>query len=301
MKKVFSSHAEVCHVWAQQTQGEGRSNSIFFEGAKIYSYGYHYLMAQIFTTPKGRCVVLNSNPYSNSTSKHRYAVLDAVRGLDMPVFTLPDTLQLKTKINIEYVKNSVNSAVEGTLQKIKITSQENIKWEWERINEVLKDANSYLRFIGLKEIEIPKNKIAEIDTHLKKRLLRFKELNTPEMIEKRETARRKREVLKTAKIEKQLQDKVQSFREGKEISTLLRNLRFDLLRKEGATLTTSRGAKVPYREAKLLYNAMLKGKDIVGRHIGPFTINALKESPDGGLLEIGCHRVKIEEVASVLS
>ena len=46
MKTVFNN-SEVCHVFAQQEQEYGRSGNIFFEGKKIYSYGYHYLMGNI--------------------------------------------------------------------------------------------------------------------------------------------------------------------------------------------------------------------------------------------------------------
>ena len=43
MKKVFTN-TEIVHVFAQQSQSEGRSGSMFFKDTKIYSYGYHYLL-----------------------------------------------------------------------------------------------------------------------------------------------------------------------------------------------------------------------------------------------------------------
>lgn len=37
MKKVFSTHSEVAHIWAQQNQREGEASNMFFEGDTIYS------------------------------------------------------------------------------------------------------------------------------------------------------------------------------------------------------------------------------------------------------------------------
>ena len=47
MKTVFTN-TDTIHTFAQQTQYEGRNstNTIFFEGNKIYSYGYHYLLGE---------------------------------------------------------------------------------------------------------------------------------------------------------------------------------------------------------------------------------------------------------------
>lgn len=79
MKHVFSSHAEVCHVWANNWEevGHGRSGSrnLFFEGATIYSYGYHFPMAHWVDE---RTVEITDRSYSASTSKHMYLVRRAI-------------------------------------------------------------------------------------------------------------------------------------------------------------------------------------------------------------------------------
>ena len=70
MRKVFASNDEVCHVFAQRTHSEGSAGNIFFYGDKIYSYGYHYLLAE-FTELNGETVVIiNDKGYSNSTAIH---------------------------------------------------------------------------------------------------------------------------------------------------------------------------------------------------------------------------------------
>ena len=69
MKKVFSSNDECIHTFAQRTQSEGRTStkSIFFEGDKLYSYGYHYLLAEFLDD---NTIMINDKGYSASTRKH---------------------------------------------------------------------------------------------------------------------------------------------------------------------------------------------------------------------------------------
>ena len=86
MKKVFSSHSECAHVWAQQKQYEGRAHSMFFEKESIYSYGHHFKIAE-FIRPN--VVLYNGRSYSSSTSKHQAYVCGALRGLNVEVIHVP--------------------------------------------------------------------------------------------------------------------------------------------------------------------------------------------------------------------
>ena len=71
MRTVFNSTSEVCHVFAQRTQTEGRAGNVFFEGNVIYSYGYHYELARFFQGANNETAILiNDMGYSTSTSKH---------------------------------------------------------------------------------------------------------------------------------------------------------------------------------------------------------------------------------------
>ena len=85
MRRVFKNHDEVCHVWAQQTQSEGRAGNIFFRDKSIYSYGCHFEMARFVDT---ETVFITSRGYSVSTAKHLGLVRRAVR--HKTVFTVPD-------------------------------------------------------------------------------------------------------------------------------------------------------------------------------------------------------------------
>lgn len=65
MKKVFNN-SELSHVWAAQTQNEGRAGSFYFNGKTIYSYGSHFPIA----TMEENDVFFTKRTYSNTTAKH---------------------------------------------------------------------------------------------------------------------------------------------------------------------------------------------------------------------------------------
>ena len=78
MKKVFSSNYDVIHLFAQRTQDEARTqtNNVFFKNNELYSYGYHYLLAEFINE---ETILINNTSYSNSTSKHINIITQASR------------------------------------------------------------------------------------------------------------------------------------------------------------------------------------------------------------------------------
>lgn len=86
-KKVFEN-SMVAHVWAQQNQDEGRSNNgqLYFDGKTIYSYGRHYPAGYVVDE---NTVLINSDKYSITTSKHLGYVYSAVRGKYQNIFSVP--------------------------------------------------------------------------------------------------------------------------------------------------------------------------------------------------------------------
>lgn len=90
MRKVFAN-SMVAHVWAQQSQPEGRAanGNFYFDGPVIYSYGSHFHIAR-FTDARldGRCVVLFCpTSRSISTSRHQSYVSRALAGLGHAVIS----------------------------------------------------------------------------------------------------------------------------------------------------------------------------------------------------------------------
>ena len=76
MKKVFQNTSEVVHVFAQQTQSEGRNgtSSIYFRDNKIYSYGSHYLLGEFIND---ETIIINDFGYSLTTSQHISELISA--------------------------------------------------------------------------------------------------------------------------------------------------------------------------------------------------------------------------------
>lgn len=73
MRTVFTSRADVAHLWAHQLQNEARhsSGNYFFEGDTIYSYGHHYPCGTIIKNRRGQqAYVLNTSKSSNTTCRH---------------------------------------------------------------------------------------------------------------------------------------------------------------------------------------------------------------------------------------
>lgn len=66
MKRVFSSHDEVCRVWASRSQDTRRAGNIDFRGDTIYSYG-HYAIAHFIND---KLCLVQSDTCSSSTSAH---------------------------------------------------------------------------------------------------------------------------------------------------------------------------------------------------------------------------------------
>ncbi len=75
MRTSFPSSSDVIHLFAQKSQDFARCANVFFEGNKIYSYGYHYLLAEFV----GDYIVINDTGYSNTTQKHISEIKSATR------------------------------------------------------------------------------------------------------------------------------------------------------------------------------------------------------------------------------
>lgn len=75
----MKNQLELTRAWLSRTKAAGKSNSMFFENKIIYSYGKHYPLACLWDQSDGTTVVLvNPQPYSVTTDKHRRTVWSAV-------------------------------------------------------------------------------------------------------------------------------------------------------------------------------------------------------------------------------
>lgn len=305
MKQVFTN-SQVAHVWAQQTQSTGRnaSNSFWFRDDTIYSYNGGYVAAKIFTKrDKSRCVVINSDRYSNTTAKQLNDISSACRDL-MPSFHLPCVTELKAKENIKHSLDRIESIWTSYEKKKKVDSPTWIKYALERVQDTIDSVNEYFAFIGKKPVSIDAKRVKALREHFAARFKRYNELNTPEAIAKKADIKFRKELAERIADRERQKELIADFRQGK---NAFPRVSPQLLRIQGDEVVTSGGARVPLDEAKkaLQWITSIKtnASNIKGLKIGHFEVSAIFDSmelPDDKIIQIGCHKIALSEAMAVL-
>jgi hypothetical protein len=285
MKKVFSSHSAVCHKFNEQSQSEGRAGSIFFEGSKIYSYGFHYLLAE-FINPQ--TVLINNKGYSHSTSKHISILRQATR----------DKHQIEiTEIELDFVLNKLENLYKMLLKARKAQYYfDSIVWLHNHFSKNKNDLNGfYLEHIYLSGFQFVR--LCEVSKEQKEKLNRIEEIRdialeysqSKEYLSKIERAKKLEET--KAQREKEKKEKqIDNFYSYK--GSRIYWIEFDLLRlsKCGEFVETSQAVKIPIKEAQRFYKLFKSGAELVGEKISQYTTKS-----NENYLQIGCHKIEHKE------
>lgn len=282
MKTVFSN-SELAHVWASQTQNEGKTNGgFYFHGRTIYSSGSHFSIATI----KDDICYFTTRSYSNTTAKHInytrqasshikklycYSPIEADRG--------EHTNNLGDFNNVaKDIARSLTNARKPEIYLNQIAQQKSMFLDYcEHFNiKVTKKLETIYPYLFIESQESGKEASAKEQKAIK--ALKAKQ-------EKEKVARLKREI--------------QEFRSF-ERSTLFNRLGFDLLRynSEKERIETSQAIQIPLQVAKELHNEFknvsnganctLCGTKFMERY------NITSISKEG--IIIGCHNIKAEEI-----
>lgn len=76
------SHSDIAHAWANKTKDGARGSRMYFDGARIYSHGSHFVIAEHVTNKAGaEAVLFTERDYSVSTSQHKSIVRNAASHL----------------------------------------------------------------------------------------------------------------------------------------------------------------------------------------------------------------------------
>ena len=288
MKTVFDNN-EVCHVWAQQSQINGRSGSIFFEREIIYSYGYHFPMAKFYQDKKaGTLILFTSKSYSSTTGKHKgsaYSAISHYTVIDCPQVIIEGYgrglyhTRKSHKINISYFFDSI---IEN-LGYAKRARKDSIKeYRYEDVKNLLKNVKTYINYFKCKKLLSKKQK----DILNSDNIEMDKVLN--DVLQDKE----KREAREKASILKHKKKQLKKWLNNEHFSGSLIGLPLFLrLSQDKTEVETSLGARVPVREASILYKMIKSGKDVKGHKIGYYTVIA-----NNGVLKIGCHNIPKKEV-----
>jgi len=264
VKKVFSSTAEVCPVFAQRTYTEGHAGNVYFYGDKIYSYGSHYLLAEFIGN---NAIVINDRGYSSSTGTHISTVRSATRQYKQFFYT-------KTDLNyiLRTTKDNLDKLVKAKKPELYIAP---IFSMWESLNE----------FISFKKATKDYNKKPEYK-ELKK-LVKSLEKDKDGLLNKIKIRQEKEKAAKLAKFKEDI-EKFEAYE--------LNYINFDWIRisQDGLTIQSSQGVSVDIEEAKLLYKLIEANRDIIGHKIGGYTVIS-----KNGTLQIGCHHIDMDAVHKV--
>lgn len=303
IKRVFGSNDEVAHVWAQQSQSDGKSGNMYFQNTTdIYSYGAHFLAGKFHKALNGAPIVLvNSHVYSNSTSKHLRSIRGAVSHLIS--FTVPFVSSPKERENYQYLSNKAADAMSNLLNANSLGKWGEDKAEsfLEHLENCLAAYNKYVWAFGVckgmpKELALDgttrSDLIDLIDVKIKrtKELKAIKDALTPDEV-KELADKRAKALARKFEYERQLwldggTNSTKHFSRDEVFCRIMQN-----------RVETTKGAKVPLDEALKLVSLINKNKDIQGVKIGHYTVTELTKDT----LIIGCHRIPLSEVTRLFS
>lgn len=279
MKTVFPGR-QVCHVWAQQTQATGRNstNTIFFDGPSIYSYGRHFEMARFI----GEAVLVNCAKYSVTTAKHLSWVRQAVT--HRRIFEVPSMTD--HAVNVTYLIEQSRKAYDQAVRARKYVDN-CIAMGREYVDQIQ-------RYVDLFHVAVPRT-----HTDLWAALIGDYYLNSETQAE---LFRKAREAKEKTRAENEARQQRRIAEEQEDLEKWIRGefhgYRYftqTYLRVSGNEVQTSHGASVPLIEARKLYRAMKARLDITGQRVGHFTVTSLTEQ----CLNIGCHCIPVSEIERI--
>lgn len=268
MKKVFSNSTDVIHVFAQRSQEEGRSSNVFFYGDRIYSYGYHYLLAEFKDIKGETCIWIDDSGYSVTTAKHIREVTQATRQYKQ---------YFATDTSIDLVRGSIRASYALLL---KARKPENY------IPSIISKFESLINYPLFDKKLKTTEKFKEIQKI-------YKSVSRPELLAKAKEAQKAKELKAKKAAEAKLKVDLEKF-EKYEIDYIKNDEDFLRISLDGTRVETSQSVKVAVDDAKLLYTMIKAGRDIKGHRISNYTVISIN-----GHLKIGCHNINMDSVRKV--
>lgn len=133
----------VAHLWANEKQESAHGSNFYFEGASIYSYGYHFEVGRIVRNKHGRkAYLINDEYYSNTTSQHQAYVRNAIP-VGEKVFQVGYNMSYKGQMSfvvkkLEIIKERAESCKKARTEKP-------YGYIWISFNELI----SYIEFFNM--------------------------------------------------------------------------------------------------------------------------------------------------------
>ena len=276
MKTVFNNSHDVIHLFAQQSQPHAKSSNVFFYNDKIYSYGYHYLLAAFIENKKGeKAILINDSGYSATTRKHISAMIQASRQYRQFYTTHTDKkilLSILEDLKKKILKAKKPFLYSDQAQHLEKKYLEFCEFTGQKTDKELKKAFLFFH-----------NKAEDMITIYQKDIEKAEKARI-----KAEKARIKAEQIKdTENLDKFMNYEIyyNYFYCGED---------FIRISQDGQFIETSQKVRIPIESAKTLYKMIQSGKDIKGYKIEEFTLISLN-----GTLKIGCHHINTKNMHEI--
>lgn len=308
-KESFKSFTELSHVFISGNQKRGLCSNAFFDDGVLFSYGRHYAMASL----SNGILFINSEKSSRTTEKHK-GELRYSSAKHLKTIYLPEVRFLSSSSNFDYLLSELLKELDYLLS---LSSKANIA----AFTIALENYNTLCTITknSKKKIVLKGNYslIQELDEESTRRTKKRNE----NLVINREA--RKQAFLQSIKPEidarlLELPLKLESWKKGEitsfELSRLTtitttkkvfgREVRDsikvidlpDMIRVDGLTVKTNRGADVPLNHAVRLAKKILKGEVKSGDMVGHYRVDSIDEN----FISIGCHKINIKEALDTL-
>jgi len=304
VRHSMKSAEETAHVWASQDPEctWGKFGNVNFSGNRIYSYRW-WVMAVI--NPDGVVLMRNWN-YSVSTSGHMSAVRGAITHKKVIYCANPDDVEESLKGFIREMKESFRAFDNARKKSRHITSNE----------ETYTSLKAYCKYM---KVKVPKEaRKYRLDTKKFEELIRIegeKEADARERYRLKEEALQDEADKRNEEIQKNLGtlSPEEAWLEGLTVTEgsywYVRKLQLVLyhrwngyvkfdetkLRIMDDKVETSRGAYIPVKDGKRLWNLIKNKSNIHGEKIGHYSVVGWN-----GSLRVGCHEISRGEMGRFL-
>ena len=297
MKKVFNNN-ELSHVWATETQSEGKAGSFYFKGKTIYSYGYHFPIATI----DGNNVLFTKRSYSNTTAKHIGLTRRAISHKNIIYcYYVP--------INLKYATHEHSQNMESWKKAILVVFNElgnkkirNIQDRLNTLSNLIDELKTYCKYfkISIKDNELKKFlKLATLPNFLEQVREAKEKVNAANELKLNKASKVYNNYLKLWRLFND--DAIQELpAKTKELINLYKNsnisnthLRYN---KSKNRLETSKGVEIPCELAKTAYLQLNNCMDVACKSLNiPILSYTITETTKYSVIA-GCHTIPKDDI-----
>ena len=302
------NNSELAHRWANQSKESGRGANMFYRGPRIFSYGEHFLIAELVTDKAGgEHVFYTRRTWGNATSKHLGHVRGALSGLNRRVWNVTGG-DLRAGSDFFNHAENVRAFLEDmeTARTQALRARRHADMYQEQAQRAAVDAGEYAALFGVAPLKgaaarkLKQQAAAALELARDGALFSAHEIDgiAARMAAAKEAAREadKRRAAAQAGKDAESAAQLEQWAAGApgvqapHIYGAATRLRL----KDGR-IETSRGAQITERAARRLWAALVRGVNVAGVELDGYTVNRW----NGAALVVGCHTIPRGELVKM--